>query len=57
MFFGDDYEDSEGNVSKCSFDEIDESEIEHFQQMADAFKIPVKITSLGGQVEETFILS
>lgn len=29
-----------------SFDEIDETEIEHFQQIADSFGIPIKIVSL-----------
>lgn len=37
MFFGD-----EG----YSFGEIDESELEHFQQIADSANIPIKIVSL-----------
>lgn len=46
MFFGDEYDDGE-HYSKCSFEEIDESEIEHFQQMADGMKLDIKITLLG----------
>jgi hypothetical protein len=46
MFFEDDYDDGE-HISKCSFEEIHESEIEHFQQMADEMILDIKITSLG----------
>ena len=41
MFFGDEY-----NGEKCSFDEITEEEIEHFQQIADAGNVPIEIISL-----------
>ena len=46
MFFEIDYTDSDGNTSKCEFEEIFEDELEHFQQMADFYKVPVDIVAL-----------
>lgn len=53
MFFGDEYEDEEGNTSKCSFDEICDDEIEHFQQMADEMSLDIEIVSLEGKTDPT----
>lgn len=52
MFFEDDYIDSEGNQSRCKFEEIDVSEIEHFQQMATSFNYDIKIVQLELMPEE-----
>jgi hypothetical protein len=51
MFFEDNYEDSEGNVFKCNFNEISDKEIEHFQQMADTLRLDIKIVSLDNSKE------
>jgi hypothetical protein len=53
MFFEDDYEDSEGNVFKCNFNEISDKEIEHFQQMADGLGMDIKIVSLDNSKDTT----
>lgn len=53
MFFGDEYEDEEGNRSPCRFDEICDDEIEHFQQMADGMCLDIKITSLTDSTDPT----
>ncbi len=46
MFFEDEFTDEENKKSKCTFEEIDPSEIEHFQQMATSFKFDIKIVQL-----------
>lgn len=52
MFFGEDFDDGEGHKSKCSFDEIFEDELEHFQQMAKFENIDIEIVSLKYLPEE-----
>jgi hypothetical protein len=37
MFLETEWTDENNVISKCTFDEIDESELEHFQQMAEFY--------------------
>jgi len=46
MFLEVDYIDDDGNTEACSFDEIDESELEHFQDLANYCDKEILITSL-----------
>jgi hypothetical protein len=52
MFFGDDYTDTDDNTEACSFNEICENEISHFQQMANGEGFNIEIVSLEYLPEE-----
>jgi hypothetical protein len=51
MFLEMDYTDEDDNTSTCHFEEIDESELEHFQQLADFCVEEIEIVSLEGKTE------
>ena len=56
MFLETLWTDENGIMSKCTFDEIDFSELEHFQQMVGILRMDLEIVSLDYlPIEETAV--